>query len=109
MADDRVNPWLAVSPDTRGTAANPTKGSPATLEVPGAVENVVWQTRAAPPTAAERALAEALRAIFADAVDDLPGIVARLNASGVRPAAGGDWTEAGFVAELARLGGPGAT
>jgi hypothetical protein len=92
-----VNPWLASAPAG-------TKGGEATLEQPGAAVNIVWQTRAAAPTAYERALADALRAIFADDVHDLPGIVARLNRAGLTTEAGATWTEASFVAAMARLG-----
>jgi hypothetical protein len=97
MHADGVNPWRA--PDPTGN-----KGGEATLEQPGAAVNVVWQTRAAPPSAHERALADALRASFADDVHDLPGIVARLNAAGLKTISGATWTEAVLVAELARLG-----
>ena len=94
------NPYLAV-----GNAPSVDKGGPATIEVPEAVENVVWQTRPAPLTEGERALADALQAIFADAEYDLPRLVERLNASGVRPPEGATaWTEDGFRAEIARLG-----
>ena len=97
MDADGVNPWRA--PDPAGN-----KGSEATLEQPGAAANVVWQSRAAPPTPYERALADALRAIFADGISELPAIVARLNRAGLVTAAGGAWTEAAFVSEMARLG-----
>ncbi len=85
--------------------ANDDKGSEAGIERPDAVVNVAWQTRAAPPTAYEQALADALQAIFAEEIDDLPRIIARLDANGVTPPAGAArWTEASFRAELARLG-----
>ncbi len=67
--------------------------------------NVAWQTRAAPPTAAENALADALQAIFAEEIYELPHIVERLNASAWRrPPAPPRWSEASFRAELHRLG-----
>jgi len=91
-----ANPWLA--PERGGT-----KGSAATLERPGAAINVAWQTRAAPPSDEENRLADALQAICADGIHDLPGIVARLNASAARAPAGAPWTEASLSAELARL------
>jgi hypothetical protein len=94
-----VNPWLA-QPDTG------TKGGEATVEAPDGARNVVWQTRAAEPTAYEHRLADALQAIFADEVYDRPGIVARLNRAGLTTEAGALWTEAGFAAEMARLGRP---
>jgi hypothetical protein len=95
------NPWLALGP---AAGAPATKGGEATVEQPGAARNVVWQTRAAPPTPAESRLADALQAIFADEVYDLPGIVARLNAAGVATDSGAPWTEPVFRAEMARLG-----
>jgi hypothetical protein len=100
MLMTEFNPWLAPEPaGDRGS-----KGGEATVELPGAAVNVVWQTRAAPPTVDEDRLADALQRIFADEVYDLPGIVARLNAAGSTTAAGAPWTEAGFTAEFARLG-----
>jgi hypothetical protein len=92
-----ANPWLG--PDLAGT-----KGGEHTLEQPGAARNLVWQSRAALPTEAENRLADALQRIFADAVYDLPGIVARLNQAGLAGPGGTPWTEASFVAELSRLG-----
>lgn len=80
------------------------KGSEAGIERPEAVVNIPWQTRAAPPSADERALADALQAIFADRVYDIPGVVARLVSSGVPAPHGEPWTEASFRAALARLG-----
>jgi hypothetical protein len=91
-----ANPWLA-APITGS------KGGEHTLEPPGAARNVAWQTRAAAPSAYERALADALQAIFADETYDLPGIVARLNRTAVRPPSGAAWTAASFVDEMARL------
>jgi hypothetical protein len=91
-----ANPWLAR--DTGGT-----KGGAVSLERPGEVRNVAWQTRAAPPTEAENRLADALQAIFAAGVDDLPGIVAHLNAAGPRAPDDSAWTEASLTAALARL------
>jgi hypothetical protein len=94
------NPHLA-----RPRSANDDKGTEAGIERPDRVENVAWQTRAAPPTDAENALADALQAIFADEVYDLAQIVERLNRLGIAPTAGaGRWTEASLRAELGRLG-----
>ena len=95
------NPLLA----RKGTT-DETKGGPATIEDPARVENIRWQTRPAPLTAAEEALADALQKIFADEVYALGGIVARLNQMKIMPPAGAaSWTESGFRAELARLAG----
>lgn len=66
------------------------------------------QIREAPPSDDETALCEALVEILRGGVHDLAGIVDRLETAGVRPEAGGAWTEQVFVAEMARLGdGPG--
>lgn len=94
------NPGLA---PTRHS--NDEKGGPDGIEIPDKVENIGWQTRAASPTPAELALADALQAIFAEQVTDLPGIVHRLNLRGVAvPSGAGAWTEEIFRAELHRLG-----
>jgi hypothetical protein len=81
------------------------KGGENTIENPNRVINLAWQTRAAAPTAAESALADALQAIFADEIYELPQIVERLNRAHLKPP--GDapsWTEESFRAELQRLG-----
>jgi hypothetical protein len=88
----------ALTPDPRD------KGSEAGIEHPGGAQNIAWQTRAAPPTAAETALADALQAIFAEEIYELPGIVARLNGVLPPPAGSPRWTEALLAAELSRLG-----
>ena len=88
------------------TAATETKGGPATIEDPAHVENLRWQTRSAPLTAEENALADALQKIFADEIYSLEGIVRRLNRMNIAPPAGAaEWTEASFRAEMARLAG----
>ena len=81
------------------------KGGENTIENPNRVTNLAWQTRAALPTAAEGALADALQAIFAEEIYDLPQIVERLNRAHVKPPGGAPgWTEESFRAELRRLG-----
>ncbi|GHE91086.1 hypothetical protein GCM10017786_24280 [Amycolatopsis deserti] len=57
------------------------------------------------PSSYENAFGDELEAIYGRGVHDLPGVVAALNSSGVRPAGGEDWTESSFTAELARLSG----
>jgi len=95
------NPLLAAR-----SAADGNKGGPATIEDPAHVENMRWQTRSAPLSAAEDALANALQTIFAEEVYDLGGIVERLNRLKLAPPAGAaQWTEASFRAEMARLAG----
>ncbi|HUZ74657.1 MAG TPA: recombinase-like helix-turn-helix domain-containing protein [Stellaceae bacterium] len=94
------NPHLAVVP-----RSGDDKGSEAGIERPDRVVNIAWQTRAAPPGAAENALADALQAIFAEEIYELPRIVERLNRLGVAPPAGAAaWSEESFQAELHRLG-----
>ena len=90
------NPGLTPSRDD--------KGSEAGIEHPDRVENIAWQTRAAPPTVAENALADALQAIFAQEIYELPQVVERLNGLVPPPTGASRWTEAVLSAELARLG-----
>ena len=62
------------------------------------------QARRAPPTDDENALAASIEAAFAAGVWDLAGLVARLNADGLRTPAGEPWTEARYRDVMARLG-----
>ncbi|MDV6012019.1 recombinase-like helix-turn-helix domain-containing protein [Haloechinothrix sp. LS1_15] len=62
------------------------------------------QSRTAPTSNYADALADELEAIYSSGTHDLPGVVAALNASGVRPPDGREWTEATFTAQLAELG-----
>ncbi len=62
------------------------------------------QAQARPPTAYENLLADAIESAFAAGVWDLPGLVARLNADGIRTPDGQAWTEARYEAEMKRLG-----
>ncbi len=80
------------------------KGTEAGIEHPDRVENISWQTRAAPPTAEEDRLADALQAIFGKEIYDLPRIVEMLDGIVPPPAGSPRWTEAVLRAELARLG-----
>ena len=52
----------------------------------------------------EHALADELEGIYGRGVYDLPGLVAALNETGVRPSDGADWTADSFTTEIARLG-----
>ena len=94
------NPWLSRNPD-----AGDGKGGPTSLEVPQHIENISWQTRPALPSEYENTLADALSAIFAAEIYDLPRIIEQLQQRGVQPSTGGVWTEQVFRAEMARLGG----
>ena len=56
------------------------------------------------PPGDEARLARALFGVLARGIHDLPGIVAALNATDVRPSGGAAWTEASFAAEMERRG-----
>ncbi|MFC9977286.1 recombinase-like helix-turn-helix domain-containing protein [Spirillospora sp. NPDC127200] len=62
------------------------------------------QARKHPLTSYENALADELENVFGTGAHDLPGVVAALNETGVRPPDGADWTPDSLAAELARLG-----
>jgi hypothetical protein len=90
------NPFLKPS--------NPTaKGGELTIEHPATAANIAWQTRPAPLTDEEDALADSLIAIFVQDIWDLPDVVAALNRQGPPPASGGTWTGESLAATLARL------
>ena len=93
------NPYLAGG---TGDPADPRKGGPDAIEHPHKVANIPWQTRAAPLTAFEDALATALQEGFNAGVDDLPGLVAALNRSPVKHP-DGTWTEANYQTLMAKL------
>ena len=98
MGDD-YNPQLAAT-----SGSDNSKGSPATIEDPAQVKNLCWQTRSAPLSDGEAALADALQTIFAGEFYELDGIVERLNRMKIVPPAGtSTWTEEGFRAEIRRL------
>ena len=63
------------------------------------------QAQTAAPTDYENLLADAIEAAFADGAWDLPALIARLNADGLRAPDGTVWTEARFRVEMQRLGG----
>jgi hypothetical protein len=96
---DDYNPQLAAT-----GGADIGKGGPATIEDPAQVKNLRWQTRPAPLTACENALADALQTIFAGEIYELDGIVERLNQLKIAPPTGTPaWTEESFRAEIRRL------
>lgn len=74
------------------------------IETPGQTRNIVWQTRAAPPTAYENALGDAFEQVFESGAQSLDEVVQGLNAAGLRTPAGQAWSAASFEAEMARLG-----
>ncbi len=94
------NPFLRLDARTDGDAR---KGS---IERPGQIENISWQTRPAPPTEYENRLGDALEAAFSAGAERLEDVVARLNESGPMPPEGERWTEARFEAEMRRLASP---
>ena len=94
------NPYIAAYRDPR---PNQTAGVGQIFEG-GARELIVWQTRAAPPTDYEEALASALEQIFTQRVYELPDIVAALNREGIRTPGGETWTEANFQSTFRELG-----
>src|SRR5262249_50191881 len=75
------------------------------IERPDAVVNFVWQTRAAPPSAYENRLGDALVECFAAGIEELEPLIARLNDMGVPSPDGARWTAASFEREMTRLGG----
>ncbi len=93
----QLKPWIRPKPDD---AAG--KGA---IERPDAVENIVWQTRAAPPSEYENRLADALVECFGAGIEEIAVLVTRLNAMGVQAPDGTPWTAASFEREMARLGG----
>ena len=74
------------------------------IEQPGKVANIVWQTRAAMPTAYEDALGDALEAAFEAGAKSPEDIVRSFNRAGLLGADGQAWTEERFLAEMRRLG-----
>ena len=91
-----LKPWLAAQPNNVAG-----KGQ---IELPGQQPNIIWQNRAAAPSAYENALGDALERVFAEGAVSLDEVVAGLNAQVFRTAEGGQWTSASFEAEMARLG-----
>ena len=92
------NPYLRADTQRENIAG---KGQ---IEIPGQAPNIVWQHRAAEPTAYENALGDALERVFADGAETLDEVVAALNALNQHDADGRPWTTASFEATLARLG-----
>ncbi|WP_092602446.1 recombinase-like helix-turn-helix domain-containing protein [Ralstonia sp. 25mfcol4.1] len=74
------------------------------IEKPGHVTNIVWQTRAAAPSAYENALGDALEAAFAGGAKSPEDVVRAFNHAGFLAADGQSWTEDRFLSEMRRLG-----
>ena len=62
------------------------------------------QARQRQPTPHEDLLGDSIERAFATGIHDLDGLVAYLNQSGPRGPDGGEWSNASFQAEMARLG-----
>ena len=67
-------------------------------------ENIAWQNRAEPPSEFDNELGDALEAIFASGIEELPRLIEELNKRGSRDRAGRPWNEESFQAEMQRLG-----
>ena len=87
------NPYLKHAPAGNEAA----KGS---IEKVDPARNLIWQTRAAPPTEYENRLGDALEQAFASGTHELDALVAKLNELGSRAPDGAAWTEASFQAYL---------
>jgi hypothetical protein len=74
------------------------------IEKPCEVENIIHQTRPAPPTEYENQLGDALTKIFDTDIDQLPDVIVKLNEMGVQSPNGAAWTQDSFKAEIKRLG-----
>ena len=74
------------------------------VEKPADAANTVWQTRLAPPTDYENALADALEQVFAAGAETLAEVLEKLHALGSRGPDGAAWTAASFEKEMQRLG-----
>jgi hypothetical protein len=94
------NPHLApwVTPTPNNVAG---KGK---IESPGQMSNIVWQNRAAAPTAFENALGDALEAAFEGGAESVEQIADAFNAANFRRPDGRTWTGPDVEAELALLG-----
>lgn len=93
------NPFLSPGPSASEAATG--RGR---IEHPDEAQNIIWQTRAAPPSAYESLLGDALVTIFGEGMEDLAGVVRRLNEMGVMDPKGAPWIEASFQNEMKRLG-----
>lgn len=94
------NPYLA-----RKTSADDQQDlAQQRIEMPGERENVVWQTRAAPPTEYENTLADALVSIFEQGVEDLETLIVKLNETGPKSPDGENWSAEVFERVMSELG-----
>jgi hypothetical protein len=91
-----LKPWQAPEPNNVAGKGH--------IEVPGQATNIVWQNRAAPPTAYENALGDALEQVFEAGAASVEQVVEGLNGQGFRMPDGGTWSVERFEHEMARLG-----
>ena len=98
--DCNCNPYLTAEESRPGCEDLVT----ARIERPGARRNIVWQTRAAPPTDYENMLADALVSCFEAGMEDEDSLIRRLNEMGIRTPDGEEWTTARFESVMAVLG-----
>jgi hypothetical protein len=91
-----LKPWLEPRP-----SQDAGKGE---IERPAEIQNIVWQTRSAPPTEYENRLGDALETVFESGAVELPDVIAALNGLGVRAPDGKPWTPESFQVEMKRLG-----
>jgi hypothetical protein len=90
------NPYLTA----RTVAREAAKGS---IEKVDAIQNIVWQTRAAPPTDYENRLGDQLEQAFAAGIEELGALVAKLSEVGSRAPDGAAWTEGSLLEYLRRF------
>lgn len=74
-----------------------------TIDRPGQVENIVWQTRTNAPTEFENQLGDALEKVFEAGATELEDVVRKLNDIGCRTVDGKAWTTQSFTDEMKRL------
>jgi hypothetical protein len=74
-----------------------------TIDRPGQVPNVPWQTRRTVPSAYEDALGDALERVFEAGAVELVDVVAQLNALGSRTPTGQPWTAESFQETMRQL------
>lgn len=101
-ASSSYNPYLEPSLRPRASSA-PGKGS---IDLPGQVANIPFQTRSHPPTDFENQLGDALEKAFEAGAVSLDEVVAKLNEFGFRAADGSAWTAALFTATMQRMAQP---
>jgi len=70
------------------------------------IDNVVQQTRSAPPGEFETQLAQHMEAAFIDGASSLDALVAYLNDNGLAAPDGQPWQEASLLAYLQQQGEP---